>query len=76
MDLFLDIVVFFFLSFRQVKWTPTTPGCRATEATYWTSSGIPSTTTASPPAPRTPRLVHFQDDSLTFFFFFGMNMSM
>lgn len=43
---------------RRVRSTLTTPEYRATKATCWTSSGIPSTTTASPPAPRTPRSVH------------------
>lgn len=53
------------LPIRRAKWTPTTRECRATEATFWTSSGTPSTTTSSPPAPRTPRCVRQMNVSPT-----------
>lgn len=60
---------------RQAKWTPTNRGCQATEATCWTSSGTPSTTTSSPPAPRTPRFVLLLNVSPTCSHF-RRNMSM
>lgn len=65
----------FVLPTRRVKWTPTTRECQDTEATFWTSSGTPSTTTSSPPAPRTPRFVRLLNVSPTCSHF-RRNMSM